>query len=211
MDDTLSYNAKTIVGSAIVGINTVGERKISNIIDVKKFLTQPFKIKKRTIIKDLLDSISDEFLRLDYEIKKCENLVLYENNKGKQLDFLGSNFNEFRDGDDDENYLERIKFLKESSNSYGDENTIINVFSDYFNIDKNNLTIENIDIRKIKLTIPDGLDLNVARNLLLKIKAAGIRIQIELDKYWEDFTYEEIENYTYKSMEKYRYERGGKQ
>ena len=44
----------------------------------------------------------------------------------------------------------------------------------------------------------------------LKIKAAGVRIQIELDKYWEDFTYEEIEAYTYEEMEKYRYERGDK-
>ncbi|MGL5625669.1 MAG: hypothetical protein ACRDDG_25135, partial [Cetobacterium sp.] len=82
--------------------------------------------------------------------------------------------------------------------------------SNYFNIPKTQITIENVDIRKMKLTIPDGIDLNVARSLLLKIKAAGVRIQIELDKYWEDFTYEEIEGYTYEEMEKYRYERGDK-
>lgn len=178
------------------------------LLDIDRKLTQPFKIKNRTIIKDLLECIKEEVVFLRDEIIKCEELVLYEKNTGKQLDLLGSNVNENRNNEDDIKFLERIIFTKESSGSFGDENTIINAFSNYFNIPKTQITIENMDIRKMKLTIPDGIDLNAARKLLLKMKAAGVRIQIELDRYWEDFTYGEIEVYTYDEMEKYRYERG---
>ena len=180
------------------------------LLNINRRLTQPFKIKDKTMIKDLLECIVEEVEFLRNELIKCEELVLYEKNTGKQLDLLGSNVNEKRNNEDDIKFLERIIFTKESSGSFGDENTIINAFSNYFNIPKKQITIDNVDIRKMKLTIPDGIDLNVARSLLLKIKAAGVRIQIELDKYWEDFTYEEIEGYTYEEMEKYRYERGEK-
>lgn len=161
--------------------------------NITKKLTQPFKLRKNTKLKDLLDCIGDEISFIRNQIIQCEDLVIYNNNKGKQLDLLGSNFNEKRNLDTDEDFLDRIIFIKQSAGSLGDENTIINAVSNYLNVEKSKIKIETVDIRKIKVRFENELPNLIKTSRILKqTKAAGIRLVTS-----HRYQYQNTQNYSY--------------
>ena len=53
---------------------------------------------------------------------------------GKSLDYYGEDYGEYRNGDMDKDYKRRIKAIKISFGSLGDENTIIDGLASYFGI-----------------------------------------------------------------------------
>ncbi|MEG3013090.1 MAG: hypothetical protein RR795_01360 [Cetobacterium sp.] len=175
--------------------------------DLNKKITQAFKNKENTFLKELLDCIRLEFNELQESQIKVEKLVLFEENEGIQLDYLGSNIKEKREGDEDQEFLNRIIIAYGASSNLGDDNSIINLLSNFLDVNSNQIETEIIDVRKIRVTIPGGKDIIETTNFLNKIKVAGVRTLVELNKYWSDLTYEEIENLTYEELEKYRYER----
>ncbi len=168
------------------------------------------KDEKNSFLNNLLDCISNRFLELRQAEIDTEKLVIFDNNSGKQLDRLGSDFNETRNGEDDTKFLARIKLASDIAGTIGDENTIVKTLASYLGIEKNEVIITNIGTRKILVELPDAVDQELVKLILLKIKAAGIIVEVQYSKYWEDFTYDQLATKTYAELEKYRYERGGK-
>lgn len=182
--------------------------KIEN-MNFRKRTTQPLKDNKNSFINNLLDSIQYSFLEIRQALIDVENLTVFDNNAGKNLDNLGSNIKEYRNGESDQKYLTRIKLAHELSGTIGDINIIIRTLSSYLKIDKTEIRINEVGDRKILVELPDTVDKDLAFLIIKKIKAAGVRLEVQFDKYWEDFTYQEIEQKTYENLAKYRYERGG--
>lgn len=127
---------------------------------------------------------------------------------GKSIDYYGNDYDEFRQGDEDLQYLNRIRSLKISFGSLGDQDTIIRGLSGYFGFPESLLQINNAGTRKIEVVYPTELQEESVKKILLRLKAAGIRYELTKDQYWEDFTYEKLEEKTYEELEKLRYERG---
>ncbi|MGL4449911.1 MAG: hypothetical protein ACRCTZ_01820 [Sarcina sp.] len=160
-------------------------------LDIK--LPQIFKEKQNTSIRDFLECIKEEFNDMQKALVDVENLADFDNNHGYQLDLLGANIKEDRIGEDDKYYRNRIKLLTYSSNSLGDENTIINGLSKYLDIDTNEIYTSIIDTRKIKVRFEDKLpDLIKTSRILKRIKAAGIRLVTS-----HRYQYKNTQNYSY--------------
>lgn len=170
-------------------------------------LTDIFKVQKSSLVKDLLDVFRTEINELLESFKESDDLVTFDNHYGENIDKLGSNILEFRLGDNDETYLERVKIAYDMSNCMGDDNTIIQLVARFFNVSERDIQTDIIDVRKIRITIPDTIKMEDAYNFASRIKVAGIKLDIEWNRYWEDFTYEELSNFTYEELESYRYER----
>lgn len=182
--------------------------KLEN-MNFRKRTTQPYKDNPNSFFNDLMDSIEQTFVEIRQALIDVEKLVIFDENYGKNLDLLGSNIKEFRNGEDDKKYLARIKLAYSLGGSIGDENTIIEVLSAYLDIDPSEVVLTQLDYRKILIELPDTVDQELSAIIIKKVKAAGIRVEVQYSKYWEDFTYEEIEQKDYPTLAKYRYERGG--
>lgn len=170
-------------------------------------LTDIFKVQESSLVKDLLDVFRVEINELLASFKESNDLVLFDNHYSENIDKLGSNILEFRLGDNDPNYLERVKIAYDMSNCMGDDDTIIQLVARFFNISQTDVQTDIIDVRKIRITIPDSIKMEDAYNFASRIKVAGIKLEIEWNRYWEDFTYEELGEFTYEELGNYRYER----
>ncbi|MGL4652594.1 MAG: hypothetical protein ACRCX2_12575 [Paraclostridium sp.] len=151
--------------------------------ELDKKLPQIFKNNKNTFIRDLLDCIKEEFNELQKTLVDVEGLVDYDNNSGYQLDLLGSNIKEGRDGESDTRYRARIKAMMYASNSLGDENTIINGMSSYLNIPPSAVGTSVVATRTIELRFPAVVSIKKTDKYIKRVKAAGIkyRIKVEVD------------------------------
>lgn len=160
------------------------------------------------IISAIMDSVTLELNELFKAIEDTEKVKDIDFIFGKSLDYYGDDYEEYRQGDNDIDYLNRIKSLMLAYGSLGDQDTIIRGLSGYFGFPESLLQINNAGTRKIEIVYPTELDEDNMEKILLRLKAAGIRYELTKDQYWEDFTYEQLEEKTYKELEKLRYERG---
>lgn len=160
------------------------------------------------IIAAIMETITEELNELFKAIEDTEKVKDIDFIFGKSIDYYGSDYEEYRQGDDDIDYLNRIKSLMLAYGSLGDQDTIIRGLSGYFGFPESLLQINNAGTRKIEIVYPTELDEDNMEKILLRLKAAGIRYELTKDQYWEDFTYEQLEEKTYEELEKLRYERG---
>lgn len=149
--------------------------------ELDKKLPQIFKEHKNTYIRDLLECIKEEFNDLQSTLVDVEKLVDFDNNYGIQLDLLGSNIKEGRDGESDSRYRARIKAMMYAANSLGDENTIINGISSYLNINPSNVGTKVIDIRTIELKFPAVVSVKKTNKYVKRVKAAGIKYKLKVE------------------------------
>lgn len=159
-------------------------------------------------INDILIVISDELNELYQaiiDVEKTENIDFMF---GKSIDYYGENFDEYRDGANDEDYKRRIRAMKLAIASIGDEDTIISRLASYFGYTNESIHVYKGGIRQIEIEYPEELDEEKVIEIVKEIKAAGIRFFVTKDLYWEDLTYEEMEKYTFEELERYVYERG---
>lgn len=162
---------------------------------------------ENTILSNIINVFTDEFNDLIQAIKDIEVINDIDKNFGKSLDYLGSDYNESRDGETDEDYLNRIKTKILTTGSIGDENSIIDGLAGYFNLNPKLFQIETIGLRLIEVIYPAEIEEDKILFVLKSLKAAGIRLILTKDKFWEDMTYEEIAQLTYEELKKFRYER----
>lgn len=160
------------------------------------------------IISAIMESITNELNELFKAIEDTEKVKDIDFIFGKSLDYYGDDYEEYRQGDNDIDYLNRIKSLMLAYGSLGDQDTIIRGLSGYFGFPESLLQINNAGTRKIEIVYPTELNEDNMEKILLRLKAAGIRYELTKDQYWEDFTYEQLEEKTYEELEKLRYERG---
>lgn len=160
------------------------------------------------IISAIMDSVTIELNELFKAIEDTEKVKDIDFIFGKSLDYYGDDYEEYRQGDNDIDYLNRIKSLMLAYGSLGDQDTIIRGLSGYFGFPESLLQINNAGTRKIEIVYPTELDEDNMEKILLRLKAAGIRYELTKDQYWEDFTYEQLEEKTYEELAKLRYERG---
>lgn len=160
------------------------------------------------IIAAIMEAITDELNELFKAIEDTEKVKDIDFIFGKSIDYYGSDYEEYRQRDNDIDYLNRIKSLMLTYGSLGDQDTIIRGLSGYFGFPESLLRINNAGTRKIEIVYPTELDEDNMKKILLRLKAAGIRYELTKDQYWEDFTYEQLEEKTYEELEKLRYERG---
>lgn len=160
------------------------------------------------IISAIMDSVTLELNELFKAVEDTEKVKDIDFIFGKSLDYYGDDYEEYRQGDDDIDYLNRIKSLMLAYGSLGDQDTIIRGLSGYFGFPESLLQINNAGTRKIEIVYPTELDEDNMEKILLRLKAAGIRYELTKDQYWEDFTYEQLEEKTYEELAKLRYERG---
>lgn len=160
------------------------------------------------IISAIMDSVTLELNELFKAIADSEKVKDIDFIFGKSLDYYGDDYEEYRQGDNDIDYLNRIKSLMLAYGSLGDQDTIIRGLSGYFGFPESLLQINNAGTRKIEIVYPTELDEDNMEKILLRLKAAGIRYELTKDQYWEDFTYEQLEEKTYEELAKLRYERG---
>lgn len=160
------------------------------------------------IISAIMDSVTLELNELFKAIEDTEKVKDIDFIFGKSLDYYGDDYEEYRQRDNDIDYLNRIKSLMLAYGSLGDQDTIIRGLSGYFGFSESLLQINNAGTRKIEVVYPTELNEDNMEKILLRLKAAGIRFELTKDQYWEDFTYEKLEEKTYEELEKLRYERG---
>lgn len=160
------------------------------------------------IIAAIIESITNELNELFKAIEDVEKIKDIDFMFGKSIDYYGNDYDEFRQGDEDLQYLNRIRSLKISFGSLGDQDTMIRGLSGYFGFENNLVQIRRAGEKLIEIIYPTAIDENDFNNIVKKIKAAGIRYVLTKDTYWSDLTYEEIERLTYEELEKLRYERG---
>mgnify|MGYP000007939464 CR=1 FL=1 len=162
---------------------------------------------ENTILSNIINVFTDEFNGLIQAIKDIEVINDIDKNFGKSLDYLGSDYNESRDEETDEDYLNRIKTKILTTGSIGDENSIIDGLAGYFNLNPKLFQIVTIGLRLIEVIYPAEIEEDKILFVLKSLKAAGIRLILTKDKFWEDMTYEEIAQLTYEELKKFRYER----
>lgn len=160
------------------------------------------------IISAIMDSVTLELNELFKAIRDTEKVKDIDFIFGRSLDYYGDDYEEYRQGDNDIDYLNRIKSLMLAYGSLGDQDTIIRGLAGYFGFPESLLQINNAGTRKIEIVYPTELNEDNMEKILLRLKAAGIRYELTKDQYWEDFTYEQLEEKTYEELEKLRYERG---
>lgn len=161
----------------------------------------------KSFMSFLLEVFSEEINSLIKSTKDVEKIEDFNFIFGKSLDFYAKDYGEERKNSNDNEFKARITALKIAGNSNGDINTIARGMASYFKNDPTSYDISTIDTRKIEIEYPAELVEKEIADFVNKIKAGGIRVSLSKNKYWEDYTYEELEKFTYKELEKYRYER----
>ncbi|MGL5621741.1 hypothetical protein [Cetobacterium sp.] len=149
--------------------------------ELDKKLPQIFKEQKNTFIRDLLECIKDEFNEIQKVLVEVESLVDFDNNYGTQLDLLGANIKEGRDGESDLRYGARVKAMMYAANSLGDENTIINGLSSYLNISPSDVGTSIVDTRTIELKFPAVVSIRKTDKYIKRVKAAGIKYKLKVE------------------------------
>ena len=165
-----------------------------------------------TIISKLLLILEEEINEFRTACYGVEDIHDFDKKYGENIDKFATNYDLFRRGDSDDKFKDRIKIKLSARGSLGDNDTILKVLGDYFNRGYSEFETKITDIRKMDVGIPGDLDVDEVYGLVKSVKAAGIRLEITPDKYWEDLVYEDplsgsIADLTYEELENYRYER----
>lgn len=160
-----------------------------------------------SIMSKILEVFTSELNEIIIAINDVEKINDIDVNFGKSLDYLGSNYSVNRDGENDNEYLNRIKSKIITTGSIGDENSIISGLAGYFNLEQTLFQVETVGLRTIEVIYPSEIEESKILEVLKSLKAAGIKLILTKDKFWEDMTYEEISKLTYDDLKKFRYER----
>lgn len=160
-----------------------------------------------SIISKILEVFTSELNEIIIAINDVEKINDIDINFGKSLDYLGSNYSVNRDGENDNEFLNRIKSKIITTGSIGDENSIISGLAGYFNLEQTLFQVETVGLRTIEVIYPSEIEESKILEVLKSLKAAGIKLILTKDKFWEDMTYEEISKLTYDDLKKFRYER----
>lgn len=160
-----------------------------------------------SIISKILEVFTSELNEIIVAINDVEKINDIDINFGKSLDYLGSNYSVNRDGENDNEFLNRIKSKIITTGSIGDENSIISGLAGYFNLEQTLFQVETVGLRTIEVIYPSEIEESKILEVLKSLKAAGIKLILTKDKFWEDMTYEEISKLTYDDLKKFRYER----
>lgn len=146
-----------------------------------KKLTQIFKNKDNTLLRNFLECIKEELNELQVCMVDVEELVDYDNNFGVQLDLLGSNIKESREGESDNRFRARIKAMMYAANSLGDEDTIIKGLSSYLNIPAESVGTNVVGTRTIELKFPAVVSIRKTDKYIKRVKAAGIKYKLKIE------------------------------
>lgn len=174
--------------------------------DVAEKLPSSYNI-ENSFMKKIIETFVEEFNEVVEAIKDIESINDIDCNFGKTLDYLGENFSERRNGDNDSSYLARIKMKNLSAGSLGDEDSIISGCAGYFGLPEALFQVKTIGIRYIEMIYPTEIDEDKLLEILKSLKAAGIKLKLTKDKFWEDYSYDQLKNLSYEDLAKLRYQR----
>ena len=122
---------------------------------------------------EMLDTQYEKMEKLNDDLTKVE---YPEDMIGVCLDDLGRDWGESRNGDTDEVFRERITFAMTQKGFFGTIQNLKQVLEFYY--ETNEISIQEFTAR-LFISVPDSIDQNEIRNNVLKLKAAGIQIDIE--------------------------------
>lgn len=174
--------------------------------DVAEKLPSSYNI-ENSFMKKIIETFVEEFNEVVEAIKDIELINDIDCNFGKTLDYLGENFSERRNRDNDSSYLARIKMKNLSAGSLGDEDSIISGCAGYFGLPEALFQVKTIGIRYIEMIYPTEIDEDKLLEILKSLKAAGIKLKLTKDKFWEDYSYDQLKNLSYEDLAKLRYQR----
>lgn len=155
----------------------------------------------------LLEIIKEQINELSKAIIDTEKINDIDSAFGKTLDYIGSDYLENRNGESDEEFLKRIKNKKMTIGSSGDMDTIIKGLAEHFKCPQSFFVVKRVGIKKIEIIYPANFsDLELIKTLN-NLKAAGIIYVLTKDKFWEDYTYEQLTQFSYDQLKELRYQR----
>lgn len=138
-------------------------------------------------------------------IRNVYNLISNFNDidksEGYLLDLLGSNFKIQRNGLNDIEYRKILKFEISLLQFLGSPQEIIRILSEYFKLNEEEFRILELS-GKILISIPEKLDKKEVFNLVIKIKGAGVGLEIINGIYVEDYLISELHEMTLEEIEK---------
>lgn len=174
--------------------------------ELAKLLPASYNIENSNISL-ILEIIKEQINELLKAISDTEKIKDYDFVFGKSIDYLGKDFSEERNGETDENFLKRIKIKKIASKSLGDIDTIIDGIAGHFKSPQTFFSVKRIGIKTIEIIYPTDFSEEDLKEILSSLKAAGIIYILTKDKFWEDYTYEQLAQKTYADLSLLRYER----
>ena len=89
-----------------------------------------------SIISKILEVFTSELNEIIVAINDVEKINDIDINFGKSLDYLGSNYSVNRDGENDNEFLNRIKAKIITTGSMGDENYSMSGLAGYFTLEQ---------------------------------------------------------------------------
>lgn len=155
----------------------------------------------------LLEIVKEQINELSKSILDVETINNIDLAFGKTLDYIGSDYLEERNGENDEEFLKRIKNKKMASGSFGDMDTIIEGIAEHFKCPESFFTLKRVGTKKIEIIYPTHFSEAELIKTLVNLKAAGIIYILTKDKFWEDYTYEQLAQFGYEHLEELRYQK----
>ena len=152
-------------------------------------------------VKKLFEIIFEKHLNIR---KMFNELALFndiDKSKGYLLDLLGGNFKVLRNGLSDEEYRRILKFEISLLQFLGSPEEIQRILSEYFKLNKEEFRIIELSA-KILISIPEKLDKQEIFEVVKKIKAAGVGLEVKFGIYIEDYLISELHEMTLGEIEK---------
>ena len=152
-------------------------------------------------VKKLFEIIYEKHLNIR---KMFNELALFndiDKSKGYLLDLLGGNFKVLRNGLSDEEYRRILKFEISLLQFLGSPEEIQRILSEYFKLNKEEFRIIELSA-KILISIPEKLDKQEIFEVVRKIKAAGVGLEVKFGIYIEDYLISELHEMTLGEIEK---------
>lgn len=150
--------------------------------------------------KKLFEIIEDKHLRIRKLYDELNHFNDLNKCSGALLDIQGNNYRVFRNGRSDEEYRKAIIFEFNTIQFIGTVEEIKSIISNYFKIDDNSILLEEYS-GKIYIRVPNELDVELLKKLLVKIKTAGVDFKIDYEIYIEDYLLSELEMLSLEELE----------
>lgn len=151
--------------------------------------------------KKMFEIAEAKHLRIRTIYNLFSNFNDIDKSEGYLLDVLGGNFKILRNGLNDVEYRKLLKFEIALLQFLGSPQEIIRILSEYFKLNQTEFRILELS-GKILISIPEKLEKQQVFNLVIKIKGAGVGLEVINGIYVEDYLISELHEMTLEEIEK---------